>query len=137
MIIYYCIYHPNQRISFINIILIPNPVFRLATLFTSKTRLSVLSLYLRHPQSEYGVRETARAVVCNPTLARHELLLLQTAGLLKSRKVANSVQYSLDQACEACHPLASLLQINDGKSAPPAPADRSDANKTEEEVDDE
>ena len=86
-------------------------MFDLAAIITSKTRLSVLTLFITNPSLELGVRETARKLSANPMLARHELILLQTAGLLKSRRVANSIQFSLDNSCEAISPLKQLISM--------------------------
>ena len=91
-------------------------MFDLATVITSRTRLEVLTLFIRNPALELGIRETARRLDANPMLVRHELLLLQAAGLLKSRRVANSIQFSLDSECSAVEPLRSLLDSNDGSS---------------------
>ncbi len=85
-------------------------MFSLATIVTSKTRLHVLELFILHPDLELGVRETARKLDSNPMLVRNELLLLATAGILKSRRVANSIQYSLNTGCEAAAPLRQLLE---------------------------
>ncbi len=91
-------------------------MFDLATVITSKTRLDVLTLFIRNPTLELGIRETARRLDANPMLVRHELILLQTSGLLKSRRVANSIQFSLDSDCSAIEPLQTLLNLNDGSS---------------------
>jgi len=89
-------------------------VFSLATIITSKTRLAVLELFVFQPTLELGVRETARKLDSNPMLVRNELLLLATAGILKSRRVANSIQYSLNTECEAVGPLHQLLEAAHG-----------------------
>jgi DNA-binding transcriptional ArsR family regulator len=85
-------------------------MFSLGALITSKTRLRVLEFFLLHPDLELGVRETARALDSNPMLVRNELLRLANAGVLKSRRVANSIQYSLNTSCDAIAPLRQLLE---------------------------
>jgi len=87
-------------------------VFSLATIITSKTRLAVLTLFLKNPQLELGIREVARKINANAMLARAELILLEKSGLLKSRKAANSIQYSLNEKCEAIAPLTELIEAS-------------------------
>ncbi len=117
-----------------------NSVFSLATLITSKTRYALLDLFLCNPSLESGVRETARALAANLMQTRNELMLLERAGLLKSRRVANSIQFSLDASCPAAGPLKALLDISSNKL--PASADTkksapADAQKNTEAIDDE
>ena len=90
-------------------------MFDLAAIVTSRARLEILRLFLTNSQSEFGVRETARRTSSNPMQARSELLLLQQAGLLKSRHVANSIQYSLNEQCDAVVPLRQLISGMNGK----------------------
>lgn len=75
-----------------------------------------------NPDVELGVRESARRIGANPMQVRNELLLLQNAGLLKSRPVANSVQYSLDASCEAIAPLRQLLELSPNNNGAEIPA---------------
>jgi hypothetical protein len=84
-------------------------VFSLSAIVTSKTRLGLLELFLKNPDLELGVRQTARRIDVSPMLVRNELLLLQKSGVLKSRPVANSIQYSLNSECEAVDPLRRLV----------------------------
>ena len=92
-------------------------MFDLATVITSRTRLDVLTLFIKNPELELGIRETARRLDANPMLVRHELNILSESGLLKSRRVANSIQFSLDSGCGAAEPLRALLDMNNGSSA--------------------
>ncbi|GEM_PF-4815196 len=87
-------------------------MFDLAAIITSTTRLSVIKFFLSNPQTEAGVRESARRLGLNVMLVRNELLLLQKAGLLKSRHVANSIQYSLDAQSQAVEPLKKLIEAS-------------------------
>ena len=87
-------------------------MFSLAAIITSKTRLAVLEVFLMHPDLEMGVRETARKLDSNPMLVRNELLVLQACGVLKSRPVANSIQYSLNAECRASGPLRQLVEVS-------------------------
>ncbi len=113
---YICIASLYKWDSFINIHIFFQYVFDLATVITSKTRFDVLTLFIKNPALELGIRETARRIDANPMLVRHELILLQTSGLLKSRRVANSIQFSLDAECGAIEPLQMLLDHNNGSS---------------------
>ncbi len=112
-------------------------MFDLAAIITSKTRLSVLTLFITNPSLELGVRETARKLSANPMLARHELILLQTAGLLKSRRVANSIQFSLDNSCEAVAPLNQLIHMQSVKTPAEENMAEGENTKSDENNDDE
>ena len=87
-------------------------MFDPAPIFTSKTRLAVLELFLKRDNLELGIRETAREINSNPMLVRSELILLERSGLFKSRKVANSIQYSLNKECEAIEPFKKILGVS-------------------------
>ena len=112
-------------------------MFDLSVVITSKTRLAVLTLFITNPTLELGVRETARKLEVNPMLARHELILLQTAGLLKSRRVANSIQFSLDANCPAIPPFKQLISMDDGKSSGAENSPTENTIQTSEMSDDE
>ena len=88
-------------------------MFNLGTLITSKTRLDVLLLFIKNQEMELGIRETARKLDASPMLVRAELMLLEKSTLLKSRKVANSIQYSLNRECTAVEPLRKLTEASD------------------------
>ena len=99
-------------ICFINILFFLTAVFSLATLITSKTRYGLLELFILNPSLELGVRETSRRIQANVMLVRNELILLETCGLLKSRHVANSIQFSLEPSCLAVEPLRILIDLS-------------------------
>lgn len=107
--------------ALINVHIFFHYVFDLATVITSRTRLEVLTLFIRNPALELGIRETARRLDANLMLVRHELILLQAAGLLKSRRVANSIQFSLDTDCSAVEPLRALLDSNGASTSQTEP----------------
>jgi hypothetical protein len=90
-------------------------VFDLGSIITSKTRMAVIELFIKDEHLEIGVRETARRIEANPMLARKELILLEHSGLLKSRKVANSIQYSLNLECKAIGPFRQLLGVENDR----------------------
>lgn len=111
--IFYLFVYPlfTRCIAFINIILVFSYVFDLAAIITSKTRLSLLELFLKNDNLELGIRESARRIRANAMLVRNELIILEKSGLFKSRNVANSIQYSLNTDCEAIGPLRRLVSM--------------------------
>lgn len=86
-------------------------VFDFGRLITSRVRAGVIGLFVRHPGAEFGIRETARQIGSNPMAVRGELALLEGSGLLKSRKVANSIQYSLREDGETVEALRRLVGV--------------------------
>lgn len=86
-------------------------MFDIATIITSKTRLSTLELFIKSQGLELGIRETARRINANPMLARAELMRLEKSGLLKSRKVANSIQFTLNEDCEGVSPFRRIFGV--------------------------
>ena len=95
-------------------------MFNLSTIITSKTRYSLLELFIKNPSLELGVRETSRKINSSVMLVRNELILLQSIGILKSRHVANSIQFSLDNTCPAVEHLKSLLDLGKENSQSPS-----------------
>jgi len=87
-------------------------VFDIATIITSKTRLSLLELFIKNDGLELGIREAARRINANPMLARTELMILEKSGILKSRKVANSIQFSIDETCEGVSPFRKIFGVD-------------------------
>ena len=86
-------------------------MFDIAAIITSKTRLSLLDLFIKNRGLELGIREAARRIKANPMLARTELMRLEKSGLLKSRKVANSIQFSLNEDCEGVMPFRRIFGV--------------------------
>ncbi|MBI5147133.1 MAG: nucleotidyltransferase domain-containing protein [Thaumarchaeota archaeon] len=69
----------------------------LERLFTSKTRVKLLSEMLLNSDREYHIRELSRIIDISPIYVQKELKNLQSLGLLTSRKQGNMVLYSLDK----------------------------------------
>jgi len=87
-------------------------MFDIAAVITSKTRLSLLELFVKNEALELGIREAARRIKSNPMLVRSELMRLESSGILKSRKVANSIQFSLNPDCEGVPPFREIFGVN-------------------------
>ena len=66
-------------------------------LFTSKTRVKLLSEMLLNSDREYHIRELSRIIGISPIYVQKELRNLQSLGLLTSRKQGNMVLYVLDK----------------------------------------
>jgi len=58
----------------------------LQKLFTSKTRVKLLTLFMMNPGREMYVREIARSTEENINAIRRELANLEEMGLLKSKR---------------------------------------------------
>ncbi len=69
----------------------------LEKLFTSKTRVKLLNLFLLNPETELYVREIARKTNENTNAIRRELQNLEDIGLLLSEKKGNLKYYSINK----------------------------------------
>nr|QNO52415.1 hypothetical protein IAKEDICC_00037 [Methanosarcinales archaeon ANME-1 ERB6] len=68
----------------------------LQKLFTSKTRVKLLTLFMMNPKREMYVREIARNTEENLNTIRRELANLEGIGLLKSERRGN-LKYYVDR----------------------------------------
>ncbi len=68
----------------------------LEKLFTSKTRVKLLTLFLLNPETELYVREIARKTGKNTNAIRRELNNLEDIGLLLSEKKGNLKYYTIN-----------------------------------------
>jgi hypothetical protein len=68
-------------------------------LFSSRTRVKLLSLFLLHPSSEYYVRELTRITNEQINSIRRELVNLENVELLFSKKVNNRKYYTVNTDC--------------------------------------
>lgn len=71
----------------------------LQNLFTSKTRVKLLTLFMMNPGREMYVREIARNTKENINAIRRELANLESIGLLKSERRGNSKYYVVNKKC--------------------------------------
>jgi len=69
----------------------------LEKLFTSKTRVKLLNLFLLNPETEFYIREIARKTCENTNAIRRELQNLEDIGLLISTKKGNLKYYSTNK----------------------------------------
>ena len=69
----------------------------LEDLITSKTRVKILSLFLKDVDAMYHVREIVRRVGEEINAVRRELILLDKKGLLNKEKRGNRVYYYFDK----------------------------------------
>ncbi len=69
----------------------------LKKLFISKVRISILSLYMSNINASYHVRGLVRILDEEINAVRRELLNLESAGLLKSKKEGNKLVYKINK----------------------------------------
>ncbi len=71
----------------------------LERLFTSKTRIKILTLLMFNQDREYHLREIARLIKTSPIYAAKELDNLAKLNLVKKSKKANLNIYSVNREC--------------------------------------
>ncbi len=81
----------------------------LEDLITSKTRVKILSLFLKDVEAMYHVREIVRQVSEEINAVRRELILLDKKGLLTREARGNRVYYFLDKSYPY---LSDLIRLN-------------------------
>lgn len=69
----------------------------LSDLITSKSRVTLLKVFLATPYEMYHVRECVRRTGDEINAVRRELLFLEKHGILQKEQRANRVYYSLDK----------------------------------------
>lgn len=77
-------------------------------------RKKVLGLLLLHPDTDYHVRELARATQTAPGTLHKELTRLAAAGLLLRKDQGNQVRYQANRNCPVFTELAGLLRKTTG-----------------------
>ena len=65
----------------------------LETLFTSRVRVKLLTLFITHPAEAYYIRQASRLTGETYSNVRQELRNLEAAGLLHSERRANAIFY--------------------------------------------
>lgn len=78
-------------------------------LFSSRTRVKLLSLFLLHPGSEYYVRELTRITSEQINSIRRELVNLENIELLFSKNVNNRKYYTVNTECVIFDELQGLF----------------------------
>ncbi len=81
----------------------------LGRLFSSRTRVKLLELFLLHPEREVHVREICRIAELNINAVRRELANLEELGLLRSRTAGNARFYTVNIAFPVYGELTSIL----------------------------
>jgi DNA-binding IclR family transcriptional regulator len=81
----------------------------LERLFTSRTRVKLLQLFLLHPEREVHVREICRITGSNINAVRRELANLEELGLLRSRRAGNALFYTVNIVCPVYWELTAIL----------------------------
>lgn len=88
----------------------------LGKLFTSKTRVKILTLFTMNPGKEMFVREISRATDENINAVRRELSNLEEIGLLMSEKKGNMKYYSVRKDFPIYEELKSIVLKTEGAS---------------------
>ncbi|MBP7898375.1 MAG: hypothetical protein WC101_00780 [Candidatus Gracilibacteria bacterium] len=81
----------------------------LKRLFTSSTRIKLLTLFLLHPDDEYFIRELTRKLDEQINSVRRELDNLKKIGILKSKFKNRKKFYVVDKNFVVFHELRSLI----------------------------
>ena len=81
----------------------------LKKLFISKVRISILGVYLSDLDTSHHVRELVRILDEEINAVRRELMNLEKAGILKSRREGNRNVYRLNKACPVIYELRSIF----------------------------
>ncbi len=81
----------------------------LERLFISKVRLKILKQYLLDIGQEFHIRELVRLLNEEINAVRRELKNLEAFGLLKSRRQANRIIYSLNHNSPFIYELRSMI----------------------------
>ena len=78
-------------------------------LFTSRTRVQLLQIFLLHPEREVHVREICRITGLNINAVRRELANLEELGLFRSRRAGNARFYTVNIAFPAYQDLVNVI----------------------------
>jgi Fic family protein len=78
-------------------------------LFTSRTRVKLLQLFLLRPEREVHVREICRITGVNINAVRRELANLEEIGLLTSRRQGNALFFTADIASPIYQELVAIF----------------------------
>ena len=78
-------------------------------LFTSRTRVKLLELFLLHPEREVHVREICRITGLNINAVRRELANLEELGILRSRRAGNARFCTVNILCPIYLELTMIL----------------------------
>lgn len=82
----------------------------LQAFFSSKTRVTLLRLFLRDPERRYYLRELSRVLKESMTPIRRELLNLKKIGFLKDVHLANLIYYQVNKDFILFDELSSIVK---------------------------
>jgi predicted nucleotidyltransferase len=85
-------------------------------IFTSKTRVKILTLFLMNPDTELFIREISRRIDENINAVRRELSNLENIGLLKSKNKGNMKYYNINKDFSIYPELKSIILKTEGVS---------------------
>jgi predicted nucleotidyltransferase len=85
-------------------------------IFTSKTRVKILTLFLMNPDTELFIREISRIIDENINAVRRELSNLENIGLLKSKNKGNMKYYTINKDFSIYPELKSIILKTEGVS---------------------
>lgn len=88
----------------------------LEKLFTSRTRVKILNLFMMNPGQDFFLREISRLTHENINAIRRELKNLEDLGLLKSKKQGNMKYFSINTEYPIYPELRSIIMKNEGVS---------------------
>ncbi|MEN4018847.1 MAG: nucleotidyltransferase domain-containing protein [Methanobacterium sp.] len=86
----------------------------LKRIFTSKTRVKILTFFMINPEKEMFVREISRTINENINAVRRELSNLEQIGLLISKKEGNMKYYSVNKDFPIYEELKSIILKTEG-----------------------
>lgn len=88
----------------------------LERIFTSKTRVKLMTLFLMNPKKELYIREIVRLINENINAVRRELTNLEDIGLLKSSRKGNLKQYTVNTSMPLYRELTTIILKTEGVS---------------------
>ncbi len=86
----------------------------LERLFTSKTRVKLLTIFLLNPEKERYIRELTRMTKENINSIRRELSNLEEIGLFTSLRKGNTKYYMINKNMPLFHELTSIFLKTEG-----------------------
>lgn len=81
----------------------------LEKLFGSKTRVKILSLFVKNPNNDFFIREITRKLKERINSIRRELTNLEKMKILKSTKKDKKKYYSINEDCNIIDELSALI----------------------------
>jgi predicted nucleotidyltransferase len=81
----------------------------LKNIFTSRTRVKILTLFFTNPDTEFYLREIARKLDENTNAVRRELNNLEKISVLKSRSKGNMKYYAVNREMPIYKELKSIV----------------------------